>query len=177
MPYRKYGVGGKRIYFLLVLLAGVCGLAGEGLAQSYTLDPDKEAAMIKRASVLDNNPDDADAVQQVCTACHSSFQWLSTPRSFGRWEQVFQEMSGYGASPTDEQIDQIVRYFQRNLTIVNVNTSPPDELAPTLQVTDAVANAIVERRTQKKFIGVTDLALVPGVKKTVLQKLGTRLEF
>jgi len=133
--------------------------------------------MIKQGSDMDNDPADARAVQAVCTRCHTSAQFLETPRSSSRWEQVYEMMSGFGASPTDEQIDQIVRYFQRNFTIVNANTSPAEELAATLQVSDEVAANIALRRMQKKFTGIADLTTVPGVDAAKLTKLKSRLQF
>jgi hypothetical protein len=159
----------------------LAGFLGEGavsaVAQTPTLDPAKEAAAIKAASELDDDPGDAKAVQQVCTACHSSSQFLSTPRSSGRWEQVFGEMARFGASPDDEQVDQIVRYFQRNLMVVNVNTSPPEELGPTLQTDPATTTAIVMRRAQKPFSSIADLAGISGVDRSVLERLKGRLQF
>jgi hypothetical protein len=151
--------------------------AATALAQVPTLDPAKEAAAIKAASDLDDDPADARAVQQVCTACHSSSQFLSTPRSSGRWEQVFGEMARFGADPDDEQVDRIVRYFQRNLMVVNVNTSPPEELGPTLQTDPATTTAIVMRRAQKPFSGIADLAGIAGVNRSVLERLKDRLQF
>jgi hypothetical protein len=91
--------------------------------------------------------------------------------------QVFAQMTEYGASPTDDQIDGIIRYFARNLTVVNVNTSPAAELAPTLQVDGDIARAIVVRRTEKRFSGVAELAAFPGVDKSTVMKLGDRLQF
>lgn len=139
--------------------------------------PDGDAAAIKAASTLDRDAGDMLAVQQVCTACHSSTQFLSTPRSWIRWEQVFAEMSRYGANPSDEQIDRITRYFQRNLTVVNVNTSPLDQLAPTLQVDQATAIAIASLREQKKFTGIDGLAKLAGVDKEILIALRSRIQF
>lgn len=52
-------------------------------------------------------------------------------------------MSGYGADGTNEQLDRVVNYFQRNLTVVNVNTSPPEDLKETLQISDVTVSAIV----------------------------------
>lgn len=173
---------GGRVIFSLSLIA-LLGGGGLALAKSSmvppggAIDAEKEAAHIKQVSVLDDSQDDMDAVQDVCTRCHSSFQYLTTPRSSERWEQVFAEMTGYGADPTDDQVDQIVRYFQRNLTVVNINTSPPEELQPTLQVSEATAQQIVARRTQKHFTSIDDLASIPGVNKDVLVKLKTNLEF
>jgi DNA uptake protein ComE-like DNA-binding protein len=141
------------------------------------IDPAQELAAIKAASTLDSDPADSQAVQQVCTACHSSSQFLGTPRSSSRWEQVFGQMAQQGAHPTDDQIDQIVRYFQRNLTVVNVNTSPLEELEPTLQVGPEISTAILMRRGQRKFTDIKDLAAVPGIDRSVLEQLKDRLQF
>jgi hypothetical protein len=161
---------------LSLLLAMAAGTASA--ATSTALDPAKERQLINDANKLDaDHPEDAAAVRLVCTACHSATQYLNTPRSAGRWEQVFAEMSGYGASPTDDQIDQIVRYFERNLTVVDINSSPAEEIAPVLQVSDAVANDIVARRQKQKFAGIDDLAKVPGVDAAKLAILKPRLMF
>jgi DNA uptake protein ComE-like DNA-binding protein len=164
-----------------ILVLGLFALAGHPataqLPPRPVIDPARELAAIKTASTLDDNPDDALAVQQVCTACHSSSQFLGTPRSSSRWEQLFGQMAQQGARPTDAQVDQIVRYFQRNLMVVNVNTSPLEELGPTLQTDAETTTAIVLRRGQRKFTGIADLAGVAGVKRPVLEGLKDRLQF
>lgn len=130
-----------------------------------------DLAAIKAASDLDHDPRDALAVAAVCTVCHSSSQFLSTPRGSSRWEQVFAEMSGYGADGTDEQLDRVVNYFQRNLTVININTSPVEDIQQTLQVSDQVAVEIMTRRNQRSFIGIDDLGKIPGVDRSVLERL------
>ena len=172
----------SRRIFSLVLVTILCGLTGGVFAQAPpsvvpALDAAKELASINRASILDNEPADAQAVRAVCTRCHSSAQFLGTPRSPRRWTLVFAQMTELGASPTDDQIDGIIRYFQRNLTVVNVNTSPAEELAPTLQVSNEVAGAIILRRMQKNFTGTAELATVPGIDPAKLAKLSDRLQF
>ena len=161
----------------LALFALVSHSAMAQVPARPVLDPAKELAAIKAASIQDSDPADAEAVQQVCTACHSSSQFLGTPRSSSRWEQLFGQMAQQGARPTDAQVDQIVRYFQRNLTVINVNTSPLEELGPTLQTNDETATAILMRRGQRKFTGIADLAGIPGVNRRVLELLGDRLQF
>jgi hypothetical protein len=168
---------GSRTIFCLGLIAFVSTAAIAQLPPRPVLDPAKELAAIKAASLLDSDPADATAVRDVCTACHSSSQFLGTPRSSSRWEQVFGQMAQQGAHPSEEQIDQIVRYFQRNLTVVNVNTSPDEELGPTLQTTPEVTAAITLRRLQRKFTGIADLASIPGVDRSVLEGLKDRLQF
>ena len=163
-----------------LLSVAMLGLLGVGAAMAQlparpVIDPVKELVAIKTASKLDDSPADSQAV--VCTACHSSSQFLGTPRSSSRWEQLFGQMSQLGARPNDAQVNQIVRYFQRNLTVVNVNTSPLEELGPSLQTDPETTTAIVMRRSQRKFTGIPDLAATPGVDRSVLVQLKGRLQF
>lgn len=130
-----------------------------------------DLAAIKAASDLDQDPRDALAVAAVCTVCHSSSQFLSTPRGSDRWEQVFADMSGYGADGTDDQLDRVVNYFQKNLTVINVNTSPVEDVEQTLQVSDQVAAEIMARRKLRVFTGMDDLSKIPGMGRSVLEKL------
>jgi len=64
-----------------------------------------------------------------------------------------------------------VNYFQKNLTVINVNTSPVEDLEPTLQVSDKVAGEIMARRAQRFFTGIDDLSRISGVDRSVLEKL------
>ena len=176
-PLTRPSKGGR-----VLLSTALLGLLGIDVAMAQlparpAIDPAKELSAIKTASDLDDSPADSLAVQQVCTACHSSSQFLGTPRSSSRWEQVFGQMAQQGAHPTDDQIDRIVRYFQCNLTIINVNTSPLEELEPTLQIGPETSTAIIMRRGQRKFSGIADLAAVPGVDRSILEQLKDRLQF
>ena len=129
---------------------------------------------ITKASNLDSDPQDFRAIAEVCTRCHAASQFLTTPRSGNRWQQVYDEMSALGAIGTDDQLDRVVAYIQKNLTVINVNTSPEDELGPTLQVNDSVVAEIVTRRTQHHFVGIDDLGKVPGIDRSVLEKLSAK---
>jgi len=129
-----------------------------------------DLAAITKASNLDSDPQDFQAVTAVCTTCHAASQFLSTPR----WEQVFSEMSGYGADGTDDQLDRVVNYFQRNLTVINVNTSPPEDLKETLQIDDDTVAAIMARRSKQAFAGIDDLSKLRGVNRSILEKLNAK---
>jgi DNA uptake protein ComE-like DNA-binding protein len=168
---------GRRVLLCAALLGVFTGMAGSQPSALPVIDPVKELAAIKAASILDSDPADSVAVQEICTACHSSSQYLGTPRSSSRWEQVFGQMAQQGARPDDDQVDRIVRYFQRNLTVINVNTSPMEELGPTLQTNPEVTTAIVMRRGERKFTGIADLVAIPGVNRSVLEYLKDRLQF
>jgi DNA uptake protein ComE-like DNA-binding protein len=133
-----------------------------------------DLAAITKASNLDNDPQDFQAVTAVCTTCHAASQFLSTPRSSSRWEQVFAEMSGYGADGTDDQLDRVVNYFQKNLTVINVNTSPPEDLKETLQIGEGTVSAIVAQRSRQPFRDIDDLGKLRGVDRSILEKLSEK---
>ena len=46
-----------------------------------------------------------------------------------------------------------------------------------MQLNVAATNAVIDCRKQKKFSGIDDLVSVPGVDKSVLDKLKTNLQF
>ena len=79
-----------------------------------------------------------------------------------------------GAVATDEQLNRILTYLVRNITIVNVNSSPADQLAMTLQISAAAAQEIVTRRSGRTFTNIDQLKAIKGINTDVLQKLGTK---
>ena len=168
--------GGRVVLSSAMLLAGLGTAAAQNLVPP-PIDKSAERAALRAAAPMDDDPADIQAVLEVCTQCHSSAQFLGKPRTSDGWEQIYAQMARNGARPTNEQIDQIVRYFQRNLTLVNVNTAPLEELAATLQTDPAVTTAIVMRRAQKPFTGINDLGAIRGVDRDILIKLKDRLQF
>lgn len=130
-----------------------------------------DTAAITAASGLDHDPEDIAAVAAVCSRCHVASQFLGAPRSSGRWEQTYARMSRNGATGTDDQLNRVVRFFQQNLTIVNVNTSPAEELGPTLQASDEIVDRLLARRAKRKIADVADLASIAGLDAATLRKL------
>jgi len=127
-------------------------LIAAGSAPAVGAPGDLEA--LTKASDLDPDPADAKAVAAVCTACHSSAQFLTAARPYLRWEQTMQDMLDRGAVATDDQLDHILSYLVKNITIVNINSSPPDQLG-----------------TAHPFANVDELKAVKGINVDVLQKL------
>ena len=88
------------------------GFAMAGVTAVVTSSPvlglPGDLAVIIKASRLDKDPQDSQAIAAVCTVCHAASQFLATPRSSVRWQQVYDEMSGYGAIGTDDQLDRLV---------------------------------------------------------------------
>ena len=125
-----------------------------------------------------DEPDlDLQAVRAVCGRCHTSALFMKQPRSWDRWNDVFADMTKRGASGTDEQLARVTTYFLENLTLVNVNTSPADELAWVLGVRDEVAEAIIARRQRQPFANLAQLRAVPGVDPDKLEQRKSRILF
>lgn len=118
-----------------------------------------------------------DAVQTVCGRCHTTDVFLGKPRTWERWNDVFADMTQRGAQGTDEQLARVTQYFLENLTIVNVNTSPVDEIAGVLGVGQDVAEAIITSRQRKPFANVAELRAVPGVDPSKLELRKSRILF
>jgi hypothetical protein len=125
----------------------------------------------------DDDSQSFDDVKAVCTRCHTADVFLSTPRSWQRWNDVFREMTERGATGTEAQLAGVTEYFLSNLTIINVNTSPPDEIEWVLGATPTVRDFIVERRTSRKFTSLADLSSVPGIDAGRLHRLKERILF
>jgi hypothetical protein len=161
-----------RSFPLAAGLAMATGLAGVALAQDQVVTD--MATLNQIASKLD--PEDYAFVQPVCTRCHTPSFFLHS-RTWSEWQDIFHQMSGYGAQGTDEQWDHIHKYFQRNLTQINVNHADEDELSAVLGVDDKTAIALVQHRVDKKFASVEELEAVPGVNKGLIEAIKPRIMF
>jgi competence ComEA-like helix-hairpin-helix protein len=117
------------------------------------------------------------AVRTVCGRCHAPTVFLNQFRSWDRWNDVFADMTKRGANGTDEQLARVTTYFLENLTLVNVNSSPADELAWVLGVGDDVAQAIIARRQVQPFTNIAQLRAVPGVDPGKLEQRKSRILF
>ncbi len=146
------------------LLAAVVAMAGSVAF---------EAGKVKAA---DPDPD-LQAVQVVCGRCHTPAVFMKEPRSWERWNDVFADMTKRGANGTEEQLARVTSYFLENLTLVNVNSSPADELALVLGVSDEVAEAIITRRQRQPFGNIDQLRAVPGVDSGKLEQRKSRILF
>ena len=137
------------------------------------------AAGIAFAAGPDESTAEADrqAVQQVCGRCHTVDVFLNKPRAWERWNDVFADMTQRGATGTDEQLTRVTRFFLENLTLVNVNSSPADELKWVLGVGDDVMQTILARREQRPFKNLEELRGVAGVDGQVLEQRKGRISF
>lgn len=134
-------------------------------------------APLHAAPSFEGDPLNKTAVDKVCTRCHQNGMYLTTPRPWIRWTDVFRTMSARGATGTDAELDRVVIFFLENLTIINVNASPGNELGSVLGVSDETVEAILLRRGQQPFRNAAELAAFPGVDPAIIKRRGARLQF
>jgi DNA uptake protein ComE-like DNA-binding protein len=117
------------------------------------------------------------AVQVVCGRYHTIAVFLNQTRTWERWNDVFADMTQRGANGTDEQLAQVTTFFLENLTLVNINSSPAEELVGVLGVRDDVAQEIIARRERQPFANLAQLRAVPGVDAVKLDQRKSRILF
>ena len=128
------------------------------------------------AKAADSDPN-LKTVQVVCGRCHTIAVFLNQTRTWERWNDVFADMTQRGANGTDEQLAQVTTFFLENLTLVNINKSPVEELAGVLGVSDDVAQEIIARRERQPFANLAQLRAVPGVDAAKLEQRKSRILF
>jgi DNA uptake protein ComE-like DNA-binding protein len=132
-----------------------------------------EAAAAKAA----DEDQDLQAVQAVCGRCHKIDVFQKQPRSWDRWNDVFADMTRRGANGTDEQLARVTTYFLENLTLVNINSSPAEELEWVLGATADAAQEIIARRQRRPFTDLSQLRTIPGVDAGKLEQRKSRILF
>ena len=115
------------------------------------------------SEAVHENAADQAAFNTVCGACHPASA-VNGLRTVSEWRETIEHMISIGAKGTDEQFESVVRVLERTLTKVNVNTAPPEEIAPVMDVSDATAQALVKYRAEHgKFKSIEDLKKIPGL--------------
>lgn len=115
-----------------------------------------------------SDPDEA-AFRQVCGRCHDAELVADTPRSYEDWEDTVQAMIEGGAKGSDAQFVSVMTYLYRTLTTINVNNAEAEDIATVLHVSSQVADAVIARRTSRKFSDLADLKTVPGLDPALLE--------
>lgn len=148
------------------LLVAALASAGAAFSQNAATDaPSREDRMDKAA------------FEAICGACHPA-SLADGLRSESAWRETVEQMVKAGAQGTGEQFERVMRFLLRTLTKVNVNTASASEIAPVLDISDAVARALVKRRAEKgKFKSLEDMKQVPGLDTAKLEARKDRVAF
>jgi competence ComEA-like helix-hairpin-helix protein len=118
-------------------------------------------------------------LEEVCSACHGPEAVMVLHQSKDAWKDVVDDMIGKGAAVNSDQEAIIVDYLTANFgPQVNVNKGAAKEIADTLGLTPAEADAIVKYRTDHgNFKDFDALAKVDGVDRAKLEAKKSLIAF
>jgi len=117
-------------------------------------------------------------LDDLCAACHESSLVEGPLRAPAEWDETIEKMQAYGASVSKEQFAQLRTYLLRTFGKANVNKAAAPDLAPVLDITVAVAEAVVAHRQQNgPFKTLDDLKMVPGLDAAKVDGRKARLMF
>lgn len=120
---------------------------------------------------------DRETFGRVCGACHAATM-VSDLKTEPEWVETVDQMIEVGAKGTREDFERVLRYLARNFTRVNVNTASAAQIAPVLDVIDAVAQAVVDYRSRHgKYERLDDLKKIPGLNAARLEERKDRIAF
>jgi hypothetical protein len=131
----------------------IVAVLGVGFAADPATPIPEQSPLLKR---------EARSLRAVCGKCHDLELVMDTPMGYDNWEQTVQKMVDQGAEGTDQQFDDVMDYLHRTMTTIDVNAADAEELRIVLNVPEAVARAIIARRSTRKFTDLADLKSVPG---------------
>ena len=119
-----------------------------------------------------------DALFKVCRDCHGPESVLGQLKTREEWSKTLDEMASNGASGTDEEWTQILDYLAAHYSLIFVNKATAKDLESMLDVSAAVAEAIVSARTERGALKTIDeLKRVPGVDVLKIDARKDRLVF
>ncbi len=113
---------------------------------------------------------EARSLQRVCGRCHALQIVFDTPMSYDAWLATLQKMVDQGARGSDAEYDDILDFLHRTMTTIDINAADADELQTVLNLPAPTAEAILARRSRRKFMDLADLKTVPGVDATSIER-------
>jgi competence protein ComEA len=115
---------------------------------------------------------------KVCSGCHEAEAVLAHAQTAGEWAETLASMAQQGAEGTPEEWRLIQQYLDAQLALITINKAAADEIRRTVDVPEAVAQAIVTyRRETGNFKSMDDLKKVPGLDAAKVDALKDRLIF
>ena len=124
-----------------------------------------------------DGPGKAD-VTKVCSGCHDAEIVLANLKTPGEWAETLQNMAQQGAEATPAEWGLIEKYLDLNFALIVINRAAAEELQLTLDISRAVADAIVKyRRENGPFKSVDDLKKVAGLDAAKVDARTSRFVF
>jgi competence protein ComEA len=99
-------------------------------------------------------------------------------RTGQEWSDVINQMAQFGAEATDQEFEQILTYLAKHFSPIRINKAAATDLASTLDVPAAVAEAIVAFREKNgEFKSLDELTKVPGLDGGRIEVRKARIVF
>jgi competence protein ComEA len=118
------------------------------------------------------------ALLKVCGSCHDAEMVIGSLRTRQEWSDVIDQMASFGAEATPQEFEEILSYLAKHFSPIKINKSVATELASTLDVPAAVAEAIVAFREKNgDFKSIDDLVKVPGLDGGRIEARKARVVF
>jgi competence protein ComEA len=115
---------------------------------------------------------------KVCGGCHGAETVLAHAQTADGWAETLGRMVQLGAEGTQEEWRLVQKYLDSQLAMIAINRAAADEIQRTVDVPDAVAQAIVTyRREHGNFKSIDDLKNVPGLDTAKVDDRSDRLIF
>jgi len=147
--------------FVVGFLSAVLVLTIAGATQDRFPDAPGKAELIK-----------------VCSACHEAETVFAHAQTAGEWAETLASMAQLGAEGRPEEWRLIEQYLDAQLAMIPINQAAADEIQRTVDVPEAVAQAIVAyRREHGNFKSLEDLKKVPGLEAAKAEARKDRLIF
>ncbi|MBZ5726864.1 MAG: helix-hairpin-helix domain-containing protein [Acidobacteriia bacterium] len=122
-----------------------------------------------------------DAVAKVCLKCHGATNFRQIRLGRDDWSDRVAEMVVLGAQGTQEELDAVLDYLERNFgteSKVRVNTAPLGELRYVLGFSVEEARAVIAYREEKgDFKEWRDLLKVPAMDAKRIEERKDRMAF
>ncbi len=115
----------------------------------------------------------------ACGKCHPMDKVVAVRRTRLHWEEVMTQMTtSRGAQVSDNDWDVILDYLVKEHGRVDVNRAPADDIVDVLEISDAMAAAIVGyRKEHGPFKDLDALLKVPGVDGEQLKRKREAIAF
>jgi competence protein ComEA len=145
-----------------LFIPGVCALVLSAVITAQTPAAPSPSSTQSARSRFPDGPG-REALFKVCNDCHGPESVLGHLKTREEWNKTLDEMAGNGATGSDEEWNQILEYLVTHYSLIVVNEATAKDLAVTLDVSSAVAETIVQARTEKgRLTSIDDLKQVAG---------------
>jgi competence protein ComEA len=134
----------------------------------------------RTAATQDRFPDAPGKAEllKVCRGCHEAETVFAHAQTAAEWADTLARMAQLGAEGTQEEWRLVERYLDSQLALIVINKAAADEIQRTVDVPEAVAQAVVTYRLEHgNFKSIDDVKKVPGLEAAKVDARSDRLIF